>query len=179
MYPSPTTSRRRRPTPSRRTRTPVLTMLAGVLAAVLLPLLAAPAQAAPDAPTQGAGAWVRAAHLVPGLGTMTIGLTPFAGEAEEPAPSDGASSAPQEMGMRAIAPAAAYGAVTDYQQIPPGFYTVTVRPAGDADGAPLISGTLEAKSGQAYTVAGLGTKDDPRVATLDDDLTPPDQGSRG
>lgn len=175
MYTSSTTSRPRLPTPSRATRTPVLAVLAGVLAAVLFPLLAAPAQA-DSAPAQGAGSWVRAAHLVPGLGTMTIGLTRFAGEAGDPAPSDGASTAPREMGMRVLAPAAAYGAVTDYQQIPTGFYTVTVRPAGDADGAPLISGTLEAKPGQAYTLAGLGTKDNPRLATLDDDLTPPDQG---
>lgn len=144
-----------------------------------LTLLAAVSSAAPAsaAAAKGQGAWVRAAHLIPGLGTMSIGLTPFQGASGAATPAPGVMPAPVRDGMRAIAPAAGYGQVTDYQQIPAGIYTITVRPAGAAaDSPPLISGTLKAGAGQAFTVAGLGTKSAPRVEALPDDLTPPAAG---
>lgn len=138
---------------------------------------AAKGATAKGAAAKGQGAWVRAAHLIPGLGTMSIGLTPFQGASAAATPAPGVMPAPVKDGMRAIAPAAGYGQVTDYQQIPAGIYTITVRPAGAAaDSPPLISGTLKAGAGQAFTVAGLGTKSAPRVEALPDDLTPPAAG---
>ena len=61
---------------------------------------------------------------------------------------------------------------------PPGSYAVSVRPAGTpVSEPPVLSLTVELEAGQAYTVAGLGTKDEPRLERLVDDLTPPADGS--
>jgi len=144
------------------------------LAAVGALLGAAPASAAPGRGT----AWVRAAHLVPGLGTMAIGLTPFAGAAAGTASRPGVAPAPTVDGMRAVAPAATYGRASEYRQVPVGLYTVTVRPAGASASSPaLITGTFEAKADQAYTLAALGTMSSPRVQALADDLRPPTDGA--
>lgn len=121
-----------------------------VLAAVALS--AAPAGAA----TPPGGSWTRAAHLVPGLGAMRISLTPSGGGSEI-----------------VVADAAGYGDATDYRRISPGSYRVDLRPSdGPADAAPLLSTTYVAKAGQATTLAGLGSLDKPRLASLVDDLTP-------
>ena len=49
-----------------------------------------------------------------------------------------------------------------------------LRPAGAAPtSSPVLSSTLTAKAGAAYTLAGLGSLASPRLATLQDDLTPP------
>ena len=73
---------------------------------------------------------------------------------------------------------AAYGAVGQYGALPPGSYAVSVRPAGTpVSEPPVLSLTVELEAGQAYTVAGLGTKAEPRLERLVDDLTPPADGS--
>lgn len=155
-----------------RTRSPITALLLGAIAVVTALLGAAPASAA-DAGT----AWVRAAHLVPGLGTMSISLTPFAGAHAGTASKPGVPAAPEVDGMRAVQPAATYGRASEYRQIPVGLYTITVRPAGAAAGAPaLVTGTLDAKADQAYTLAALGTTRTPRVQALSDDLRPPTDG---
>ncbi len=129
------------------------------------------------APAKGTGAWVRAAHLIPGLGIMTIGLTPFSGSNTGATTTGAVQPAPNTHGMRVIASAESYGGVTTYEQIPAGYYTIGVWPAGSPTGStPLISGTLKASAGQAFTVAGLGTKAAPKVEALADDLTPPQAG---
>ena len=49
-----------------------------------------------------------------------------------------------------------YGDVSAYQTIQPGEYTIAMRPAGaDPSTKPVISTTLSAQNGRAYTVAGL------------------------
>lgn len=153
-----------------------LTALAmGVVAASAGLLLGASPASAAD----GGTAWVRATHLVPELGTMTIGLTPFAGAGgAQPDASDDTPVAPLEGGARQVAPAASYGKASEYRQVPVGLYTVTVRPAGAAAGTPpLLSGTLDAKADQAYTLAALGTKAQATIRALQDDLRPPTSGS--
>ena len=51
----------------------------------------------------------------------------------------------------------AYGAVSDYQDVPPGEYTVSMREAGAGAGAPpVLSTTVEVGEGSARTVAGVG-----------------------
>lgn len=155
----------------RRPRGTVLIIAA--VAAVTALLGMAPASAAD---TSGA-AWVRAAHLVPGLGTMTVSLTPFAGTKAGAANTPGVPAAPLVNGMRVVQPAATYGRASEYRQIPVGLYTIAVRPAGAAASSPpLLTGTLDAKANQAYTLAALGTTKSPRVTVLPDDLRPPAGG---
>lgn len=147
---------------------------AGVLAVTALVAAALVAWAAP-APTAAAAApasdaWVRAAHLVPGLGAMDISVTPVdrvSGEAAE-----GAEPAVE------LAFGATYGAVGEYEALPPGAYVAELRTAGaDPSSEPLLTTGLEARAGAASTVAGLGTTDSPRLAVLSDDLTPPSPGT--
>lgn len=136
-------------------RTAVLAVVVAFLAAVGL-VLAPGARAA----TVPGDAWVRAAHLVPGLTGMDVVVRGTAG------------SAPVELAANAV-----YGDVAPYQRLAPGTYTAELRPAGSpSDSAPVLSGTFEATAGKAYTLAGLGSLDSPRLATLVDDLTPPPAG---
>ncbi|MBB2900736.1 hypothetical protein FHR75_001524 [Kineococcus radiotolerans] len=129
-----------------------------VLGLLLLSLW--PAQAARAATVPG-DAWVRAAHLVPGLGAMQVTARPVTGG--DPV---------------TLAPEAAYGDVAPYQRLAPGGYSVELRPAGASlSSAPVLSSTFTAAAGAAYTLAGLGSLDAPRLATLEDDLTPPAAGS--
>lgn len=70
-----------------------------------------------------------------------------------------------------------YGDVSEYQTIRPGEYTIAMRPAG-ADPAtdPVISTTLSAKNGRAYTVAGLGSFADLSLKILEDEISLPPAG---
>lgn len=154
---------------NRQTRRRLAGLLTAVVLALVTPtLLAGPAAAAPaGSSVASSGAWVRGAHLVPGLGTMTLALSPVSG------------SGTADLGDAIVlAPTASYGDVGDYLQVEPGRYAVGVWPAGSAAGAaPILTGTLDADEGSAYTVAGLGTKEEPTVTTLLDDLTPPQGGA--
>ncbi|MGQ7295951.1 DUF4397 domain-containing protein [Quadrisphaera sp. KR29] len=102
---------------------------------------------------------MRAAHLVPDLPQMDIDLVPRG--AQGAVAVDGAG----------------YGDVSTYAQVAPGAYDVGVRPAGSsAATAPVLSSTLQAEPGRAYTVVALGTAADARLVPLEDDLTPPSAG---
>lgn len=71
----------------------------------------------------------------------------------------------------------AYGTLSDYQMLPSGSYTVSMRPAGaDPSTPPVIATTLDAVTGSAYTVAGVGMFADLGLTVLDDDLTLPPAG---
>ncbi len=130
-------------------------------AALLLPAATATAAGAPAQPAAGEAqpAWVRATHLVPDLPQMDISLVSLTG------------------GGTTTVEGAGYGDVSTYVRVPAGGFTVEVR-GEDADpaSAPVLSTTLQADPGQAYTVAALGTAQDARLAPLQDDLTPPAQG---
>jgi Domain of unknown function (DUF4397) len=137
----------------------VLTMVATTLAtcALLLFGAASPSAFAEESAPPGK-AWIRAGHLVPGVGTTRIDLVPTAGS-------------PTSIVM---SPAASYGDVTGYQKIDPGDYTVYVRPEGASlDTQPLLQRAFSVVSGKATTLAVVGTASDPRFVVLDDDLTPP------
>ncbi|MDQ3456580.1 MAG: DUF4397 domain-containing protein [Actinomycetota bacterium] len=70
-----------------------------------------------------------------------------------------------------------YGAVSEYQTVLGGTYTISMRPAGAAASTPpVISTTLNTSPGNAYTVAGVGVFDDLGLTVLDDDLTLPPAG---
>jgi hypothetical protein len=70
-----------------------------------------------------------------------------------------------------------YGMVSEYQDVPPGTYTVSMLPAGsDPDSPPILSATVDIAPGTAHTVAGLGYFADLGLKVLDDDLTLPPAG---
>lgn len=130
-------------------------MLVGLTSVVVV----APASASAKA---GSGvAWVRAAHLVPGVGATAVDLVPDAGTAAVNV---------------VMSPDASYGDVTGYQKVPPGAYTVSVRPDSAASNAPMLERHFVIANGQAMTLAVVGTQQSPRLATLLDDLTPPAAG---
>ena len=70
-----------------------------------------------------------------------------------------------------------YGMVSEYQEVPPGTYTISMLPAGsDPDSPPILSATVDIAPGAAHTVAGLGYFADLGLEVLDDDLTLPPAG---
>lgn len=150
------------PTTRKTRRMSVLALLTAMVALSMTSVVMAPA----GAQAQPTG-WVRGAHLVPGLGTMTLAISPVT-----------RGAVPTLGDAIVLAPTASYGDVAGYQQVPQGRYAVGVWPASSPrDADPVLTGTLDVTAGQAYTVAGLGTKEEPTVATLTDDLTPPDAGA--
>lgn len=135
-------------------------LVGAVLAAVLVVLLPGSASAADSGGTPPGKAWIRAGHFVPGMGPVSIRLTPQDGSA------------------MTLAQQVSYGSVTGYRQVDPGTYTVTVNPEGAAaDSQPMLRRALTVTSGKASTVALLGKQSAPRLAVLNDDLTPPDPGT--
>lgn len=75
-------------------------------------------------------------------------------------------------------PGVGYGTVSDYQQVPPGTYAISMRQAGaDPASPPVLSTTVDVQAGDARTVAGVGPFADLGLEVLEDDLTPPASGS--
>ncbi|WP_194902561.1 DUF4397 domain-containing protein [Quadrisphaera sp. INWT6] len=147
------------PSTSARRRCAVVLLAA---AALLLPATSAAAATAPaEQPEAGEAqpAWVRATHLVPDLPQMDVSLVSLAG------------------GGTTTVEGAGYGDVSTYVRVPAGGFTVEVRGEGaDPASVPVLSTTLQADPGRAYTIAALGTAQDARLVPLQDDLTPPAQG---
>src|SRR5712691_8691113 len=112
--------------------------------------------ASASAATAGKG-WVRLAHLSPNTPAVDVYLYSF-----------GTPSA--ELVLHHVA----YGAVSPYQPVATGEYTVAMRAAGaGATTKPVLSATLAVTAGHAYTVAGLGPESGLRLQVLDDRLTTP------
>jgi hypothetical protein len=71
----------------------------------------------------------------------------------------------------------AYGAVSDYQDVPPGEYTVSMREAGaEATEAPVLSTTVAVGEASARTVAGVGLFADLGLEIIEDSLETPPEG---
>ena len=67
-----------------------------------------------------------------------------------------------------------YGAVSPYEPLAAGEYTVAMRAAGaPAASKPVLSTNLTVAPGHAYTVAGMGPESGLRLQVLDDRLTTP------
>ncbi|GAA1828970.1 hypothetical protein GCM10009836_03440 [Pseudonocardia ailaonensis] len=128
----------------RRILTGALLVLTAALGAVLA---AAPAEAA-------TGTYLRLAHLSPDTPAVDISVTSFTGQTLQ---LDGVG----------------YGNVSSYRRIEPGTYTIQMRPTGNPDSPPIVSGTLDAGAGGAYTAAALGPRSGLSVRLLADDLTRP------
>lgn len=116
------------------------------------------------APAQADTTYVRLAHLSPDTPAVDV----YVASVADPGTST--------IVLRGVA----YGALSDYQVLPGGQYTVSMRPAGAAESTPpVIATTLDAPAGSAHTVAGVGTFADLGLAVLDDDLSlPPDGQAR-
>jgi hypothetical protein len=128
-----------------------------------LPVLLLGVAGAASAATAGQAAaatgkgWVRLAHLSPNTPAVDVYLYSF-----------GNSSA------QLVLHHVGYGAVSPYQGLTAGDYTVAMRAAGAAPTTkPVLSATLAVATGHAYTVAGLGPESGLRLQVLDDQLTPP------
>lgn len=137
--------------------------LTGLCAALLTALVTlAPGVASATTTSNEESAYVRVGHLVPGLGAMRMSatLTSFAGA--EPT---------------TLTQSASYGTVGPYLELAPGTYSVAVTPASAPDGAaPVLTGTITAKAGDAYTVLGLGTPTSARLQAIADDISAPAPG---
>jgi hypothetical protein len=133
-------------------------------AAAALAVMAALALSVAGAlPALGAGApsYLRLAHLSPDTPTVDVYLTSVG-----------------DPGWSATVPGVGYGAVSDYRSVPAGSYTVAMRPAGaPVDTPPVISTVLDARPGDAYTVAGTGHYTELGLEVLDDELAIPPAGS--
>jgi hypothetical protein len=128
------------------------TLLTGWLAAAAPAAMASPAAASHQ--TTG---YLRLAHLSPNTPPVDVYLY-----------SVGNSNAME------VVHHVAYGAVSPYQTIRPGDYTVAMRGAGKPSSSPpVLSTTVKIQPGHAYTVAGLGPASGLRLAVLHDTLSTP------
>src|SRR5260370_27881287 len=109
-----------------------------------------------SAATPGKG-WVRLAHLSRNTPAVDVYLSSFGNPSAE-----------------LVLPHVGYGAVSPYQPLAAGEYTVGMRSAGAAATTKaVLSATLAVTAGHAYTVAGLGPESGLRLQVLDDKLTTP------
>jgi hypothetical protein len=131
-------------------------VLGAVVVSAVLALAAAPASAAAAADES----YLRLAHLSPDTPRVDVYLTAF-GRPDFHQRFNGVG----------------YGDVSEYQTIQPGEYTIAMRPAGADPGTkPVISTTLSAQNGRAYTVAGLGAFAKLALKVLDDEISLPPAG---
>jgi hypothetical protein len=131
-----------------------------VLLVALLTLLGATtgAGAATAAPT--GPAYVRLAHLSPDTPSVDVYVDSL---------SDRARSF--------VVPGVGYGAVSPYRPLPAGTYVISMRAAGAAaSSAPVISTTVDAQAGGAYTIAGVGPAATLGLSVLTDKLQIPAAG---
>jgi hypothetical protein len=139
-------------------RRPVLRLglagLAGLTMAVAgLAFTSAPAGAATPS-------YVRLSHLSPDTPKVDVYLTSY--------------TRPE---WRLVLKGVGYGAVSPYQRVAPDRYAVSMRQAGaPASSPPVLSTNVNAQSGKAYTVAGVGPYADLGLAVINDDLTLPAGG---
>jgi hypothetical protein len=131
---------------------PALIVVIGTAAAVAVPAQAVAVPAASDA-------FLRTAHLSPDTPKVDLYV------------SSSAAKAPT------VISGVGYGTFSAYTRVPAGTYTVAARLSGTpATGAPVVSWQLQLGAGQAYTAAIIGSGTDRRGTTLQDDLTPANNG---
>jgi hypothetical protein len=134
---------------------------ATLVAAATIGLAGTVALAMPAQARDAGYAEVRAAHFSPTTPGVDVYLSSFSGGAATQWLS----------GVR-------YGGVSPYRRLSAGLYTIAMRPHGaPASTKPMLSWTLNAKSGAAYTVAGVGAGASVRGVVISDDLSTPPKGS--
>lgn len=130
----------------------------GIAAATALALITSVVGAVP---ARAAGvAYVRLAHLSPDTPNVDVYL-------------DSQSHAIPEQIFRGVG----YGVMSGYLKLPPGGYTVAMRPSGAPKSQkPVLTTQLSASAGEAYTVAGVGKYAGLGLKVLTDDLSLPARG---
>lgn len=129
----------------------------GVLALAGGSALAVAAPASADDTT----AVVRSAHFSPDTAGVDVYLAPFSGGT-----------------TKLWVTNEGYGAISQYQRIAPGAYVVSMRPhSAPASSKPVLTWTLNAKAGAAYTAAAIGRSASLQAVILTDELTPPAAGT--
>jgi hypothetical protein len=140
-----------------------LRSLRAVAVAVLLAAVAGLGAAVPasaSTPAAGPPAYLRLAHLSPDTPTVDV----YVNSAADPSRS---------FEVKGVG----YGAVSDYKPLPADSYVISMRPAGaPASTPPVISTSVDARPGQAYTVAGTGRSADLGLTVLNDKLDIPPAG---
>lgn len=152
--------------PGRVRRSAPAAAVAVLVATVLMltaPALALAAPAPKPAPAPGApSGWVRLGHLSPKTPPVDIYLSPF--------------GLPQRVAFRQ----AAYGAVTPYQTLAPGTYSVSMRPAdAPASSPPALSANVDVRANTANTMLVFENGPDGTIRgqMLTDDLSAPAAGA--
>jgi Domain of unknown function (DUF4397) len=139
-----------------RTLAPLLMSVLGI-GALASGVVAASVPAASAAAHGGSG-WIRLAHLSPNTPPVDVYLYSF-----------GNSHA------MIVLHHVGYGAVSPYEKVTAGEYTVAMRGAGaKASSPPVLSTSVHIATGGAYTVAGMGPAKGLRLQVLQDQLTTPD-----
>jgi hypothetical protein len=146
------------PRPRRRAR--LASTLAGLfLLGSWLAVAAAPAASAASGAQHHSGknGWIRLTHLSPNTPPVDVYLYSF--------------GMPKAM---IVLKHVGYGAVSPYEKVASGEYTVAMRAAGAAPGSqPVLSTSVKIVAGGAYTVAGMGPKSGLRLQVLRDRLATP------
>ena len=126
--------------------------LAGLAVALAGGLAAGPAGASAATPS-----YVRLAHLSPDTPNVDVYMTSY--------------TRPQ---WKLVIKGVGYGAVSKYQRVQPDRYAVSMRAAGAPESSPpVLSTNVNASSGKAFTVAGVGPYKDLGLAVIEDDLSLP------
>ncbi|GAA2594447.1 hypothetical protein GCM10010411_29570 [Actinomadura fulvescens] len=126
-----------------------------VLASAAVGVGAAPGAAAP---AQG---YVRLAHLSPDTPAVDVYL--YSGKG----PLD-------RRHQRLVLKHVGYGALSPYQRLDGGTYTVAMRPANAAaTSPPVLSAVVRVRAGAAYTVAGMGPYKGIKLRVMDDSVDLP------
>jgi hypothetical protein len=115
------------------------------------------AGAAPALATAPGDGYVRLAHLSPDTPAVDVYL--YSAGKKTP---------------RLVLKHVGYGALSPYQRLGSGGYTVAMRPAdAAASSRPVLSTTVRVRPGAAYTVAGMGPYKGIKLQVLDDTLSVP------
>ncbi len=136
-----------------------VTVVVGAALACAGQAIAAPAVAA-TAQAPAGQSYLRLAHLSPDTPDVDVYVSSVADPART-----------------FVVPAVGYGAVSPYRPVPPDAYVVSMRAAGSPAGSPpVISTTVDARPGAAYTVAGVGPSVGLGLSVLTDRLDIPAPG---
>ncbi len=144
--------------PARNLRSLTRTLVVLLFALVGLGAAATAALAATPAGTPSS--YLRLAHLSPDTPQVDV----YVDSAADPSRSF-------------VVPGVGYGVVSDYTPLPPDVYVISMR-AKDAPASspPVISASVDARPGAAYTVAGTGRSAELGLKVLSDKLDSPPAG---
>lgn len=135
-----------------------LAVSAGALALAAGALIAPAAHGAAQADGTG---WLRLGHLSPDTKSVDVEVAAVRGGTTE-------------FELKSVG----YGDVSDYTELDAGAYIVSMFPSDAAEAsAPVIAASVTIAPDSAGTVVAFGPSDDLEVTAIEDDLTPPAEGS--